>query len=149
MRELDILHLVIFLKWNITKVQYSQHFIFSHIHSLSMDPSTERTAITNGCPCTSILTHTTISTTNQVFKHYTQILCVPSIYIYPSANVWNNLTGPVSLLTVTSSGPYSIILWLQLLHNVIILLQFIFAILTQFFHLNCMEFIGLHNIQHY
>ena len=52
---------------------------------------------------------------------------------------WSSLA-----LIDTSSGPHGMILWLQLSHNVILQLQFIFTLLTQVSSLDCIEFVGLH-----
>ena len=38
------------------------------------------------------------------------------------------------------------ILWLQLSHNAILQLQFMFMILTELFHLECTKFVGLHMV---
>ena len=67
------------------------------------------------------------------------------VYISFSEGVEHSYWSSQTLVN-TLSGPHGKIIWLQLLHNVLPQLQFIFTILTQQSHLDSMEFIGLHNI---
>ena len=95
----------------------------------------------SGCPCNFI--HTIHSATNQSFKYNGPQSWTFPVYI-SLVKMKNTFIGPVYLLIDTSSGPYGMILWLQLSYNVIPKLQSIFTILTQLSHLQCTEFVGLH-----
>ena len=63
-----------------------------------------------------------------------------SKFIYHSVGVWN--TGPIWFLTDTLLGPQGMILQLKISHNAILHLQFICAILTKLFYLECVVFVG-------
>ena len=146
----DSWHSVLSFCQSTTKIYY----FITHPFSLSVlrDPSTDMREAVSGFPSTSHL-HSHNPFTQVSNTMHTNPVC--SHFIYPLVKAWNNLTSPVEILIDTSTGQHSMILWLQLSHNIFLQLQFAFTILTQLSHLYlrillvCITILLIINIQYH
>ena len=118
------LKLSYFLSLDDREVWHNQHFIFSHTHThlLSVESATHPLMWQQlwVLPVHLSASHIQQSQPLTKFPDMTHTNAMCSLLLYPSVRTWNTHNSPVKLLTDSSSGPHSKIIYLQISHYAII-----------------------------